>query len=72
MSPPGRPKGESLSAQREGLQLSPPGRPKGESLSAQREGCPVTSPGRPSGESARAHCHVEALMRLRRARRVVR
>jgi 16S rRNA (guanine527-N7)-methyltransferase len=31
MSPPGRPKGESLSAQREGSPVSPPGRPKGES-----------------------------------------
>jgi hypothetical protein len=38
MSPPGRPKGESLSAQREGRLILPPGRPKGESLSAQREG----------------------------------
>jgi hypothetical protein len=36
MSPPGRPKGESLSAQREGVLMAPPGRPKGESLSAQR------------------------------------
>ena len=42
MSPPGRPKGESLSAQREGRPVSPPGRPKGESLSAQREGRPVS------------------------------
>jgi pyridine nucleotide-disulfide oxidoreductase family protein len=42
MSPPGRPKGESLSAQREGSPASPPGRPKGESLSAQREGSPVS------------------------------
>jgi hypothetical protein len=38
MSPPGRPKGEFLSAQREGRPHSPPGRPKGEFLSAQREG----------------------------------
>jgi hypothetical protein len=29
MSPPGRPKGEYRSAQREGTSLSPPGRPKG-------------------------------------------
>jgi hypothetical protein len=42
MSPPGRPKGESLSAQREGSPVSSPGRPKGESLSAQREGSPVS------------------------------
>ena len=42
MSPPGRPKGESLSAQREGSPVSPPGRPKGESLSAQREGSPMS------------------------------
>jgi putative Holliday junction resolvase len=38
MSPPGRPKGEYRSAQREGTPASPPGRPKGEYLSAQREG----------------------------------
>ena len=37
MSPPGRPKGESLSAQREDSPMFPPGRPKGESPSAQRE-----------------------------------
>ena len=48
MSPPGRPKGESLSAQREGSPMSPPGRPKGESLSAQREACPVLPPSRPN------------------------
>jgi len=60
MSPPGRPKGESLSAQREGSPVSPPGRPKGESLSAQREGSPVSAPGRP-----------EALIPMRAARRVV-
>ncbi len=42
MSPPGRPKGESPSAQREGSPVSPPGRPKGESPSAQREGSPVS------------------------------
>ena len=48
MSPPGRPKGESLSAQREGSPMSPLGRPKGESLSAQREACPVLPPSRPN------------------------
>jgi deoxyadenosine/deoxycytidine kinase len=54
MSPPGRPKGESPSAQREGLQITPPGRPKGESPSAQREGLQITPPGRPKGESPSA------------------
>ena len=49
MSPPGRPKGESLSAQREGSPMSPPGRPKGESLSVQREACPVLPPSRANG-----------------------
>jgi 16S rRNA (guanine527-N7)-methyltransferase len=49
MSPPGRPKGESLSAQRAGGPLSPPGRPKGESLSAQRAGGPLPPPGRYRG-----------------------
>jgi O-succinylbenzoic acid--CoA ligase len=34
MSPPGRPKGEYRSAQREGTPVSPPGRPKGEYRSA--------------------------------------
>jgi len=34
MSPPGRPKGESLSAQREGSPMSPPGRPKGDAAGA--------------------------------------
>jgi len=38
MSPPGRPKGEYRSAQREGTSVGPPGRPKGEYRSAQREG----------------------------------
>jgi hypothetical protein len=47
MSPPGRPKGESLSAQREGRPTCPPGRPEGEFLSAQREGHPIFPPGRP-------------------------
>jgi transmembrane sensor len=42
MSPPGRPKGESLRPQAEGSAMSPPGRPKGESLTAQPEGDPVT------------------------------
>jgi hypothetical protein len=45
MSPPGRPKGEYRSAQREGTPVSPPGRPKGEYRSAQREGTPVSAPG---------------------------
>ena len=49
-SPPGRPKGEYRSAQREGTPVSPPGRPKGEYRSAQREGTPVSPPGRPKGE----------------------
>ena len=53
MSPPGRPKGESRSAQREASPLSPPGRPKGESRSAQREASPLSPPGRPKGESLR-------------------
>ncbi|MCA3211167.1 MAG: hypothetical protein ING50_03145 [Burkholderiales bacterium] len=47
MSPPGRPKGEFPSAQREGSPMSPPGRPKGEFPSAQREGSPMSPPGRP-------------------------
>ena len=38
MSPPGRPKGEYRSAQREGNPVTPPGRPKGECRSAQRGG----------------------------------
>jgi NAD(P)-dependent dehydrogenase (short-subunit alcohol dehydrogenase family) len=42
VSPPGRPKGEHRSAQREGIPLSPPGRPKGEHRSAQREGRPLS------------------------------
>jgi hypothetical protein len=46
MSPPGRPKGESLSAEHEGRPVIPPGRPKGESLSAEHEGRPVIPPGR--------------------------
>jgi hypothetical protein len=32
MSPTGRPKGESLSAQREGIPMSPPSRPMRESF----------------------------------------
>ena len=43
MSPPGRPKGEYRSAQREGPPMSPPGRPKGEYRSAQREGLPMSA-----------------------------
>jgi len=42
MSPPGRPKGEYRSAQREGYSFGPPGRPKGEYRSAQREGYPMS------------------------------
>jgi hypothetical protein len=49
MSPPGRPKGEYRSAQREGTPVSPPGHPKGEYRSAQREGTLVSPPGRPKG-----------------------
>ena len=44
MSPQGRPKGESTSAQREGCFILPQGRPKGEFTSAQREGSPVSGP----------------------------
>jgi hypothetical protein len=44
MLPPGRPKGEFPSAQREGSPMLPPGRPKGESPSRQREGSPVSPP----------------------------
>jgi uncharacterized protein len=59
MSPPGRPKGEHRSAQREGSPVSPPGRPKGEHRSAQREGSPVSAAGpsqgaRPLGGAARS------------------
>ena len=54
MSPPGRPKGESPSAQREGGPILPPGRPKGELPSAQRDGGPINPPGRPKGESPSA------------------
>ena len=43
MSPPGRPKGESLSAKHEGRRINPPGRPKGESLSAKHEDRPVSA-----------------------------
>ena len=43
MSPPGRPKGEYRSAEREGRPATPPGRPKGEYRSAEREGDPVTA-----------------------------
>ena len=41
MSPPGRPKGEYRSVQREGLSIRPPGRPKGEYRSAARKGNPL-------------------------------
>jgi peptide/nickel transport system ATP-binding protein/oligopeptide transport system ATP-binding protein len=50
MSPPGRPKGEYRSAQREGILIHPPGRPKGEYRSAQREGILIHPPRRPKGE----------------------
>jgi hypothetical protein len=43
MSPPGRPKGEYRSAEREGFPMSPPGRPKGEYRSAEREACLPTA-----------------------------
>jgi diguanylate cyclase (GGDEF)-like protein len=52
--PPGRPKGESRSAQHEGLSEHPPGRPKGESRSAQHEGLSEHPPGRPKGGSRSA------------------
>ena len=42
MSPPGRPKGEYRSAQREGSPVNPPGRPKGEYRGAEHEGAPVS------------------------------
>ena len=42
MSPPGRPKGESLNAKHEGTPVSPPGRPKGEYRKAQPEGTPAS------------------------------
>ncbi len=56
MSPPGHPKGEYRSAQREGENhTNPPGRPKGEYRSAQREGENHTNPpGRPKGELPRS------------------
>jgi len=47
VSPPGRPKGDVLSAQRAAGLLSPPGRPKGDVLSAQRAAGPISPPGRP-------------------------
>jgi 4a-hydroxytetrahydrobiopterin dehydratase len=54
MSPPGRPKGETRSAQRAGDPMPPPGRPKGETRSAQRAGDPMPPPGRPKGETRSA------------------
>ena len=54
MLPPGRPKDESPSAQREGSSMLPPGRPKDESPSAQREGSSMLPPGRPEDESPSA------------------
>ena len=41
MSPPGRPKGEPLSAQHEGRRAGPPGSSEGDSPGAQRAGRPV-------------------------------
>jgi hypothetical protein len=38
MSAPGRPKGEHLSAQREGSRVNPPGRPKRGSFERERVG----------------------------------
>ena len=61
MSPPGRPKGEYRSAQREGTPVSPPDRPKGEYRSAQHEGTTVS-----------AHGRSKALIPQRAARRAVR
>jgi hypothetical protein len=46
MSPPGRPKGESPSALREGSPVSASGRPKRESFDREREGSPVIASGR--------------------------
>ena len=45
MSPPGRPKGEYRSAQREVLQMNPPGRPKSEYRNAQRKGTSMSARG---------------------------
>jgi aspartyl-tRNA(Asn)/glutamyl-tRNA(Gln) amidotransferase subunit C len=42
MSPPGRPKGERRSAQREGNPTCPPGRPKGEYRTAEHDRTPVS------------------------------
>jgi hypothetical protein len=63
MSPPGRPKGESPSAQRAGKPSHPPGRPKGESPSAQRAGSPVAAPADAASASGRIcpNCHVQRL-----------
>jgi hypothetical protein len=41
MSPPGRPKGEFLSAQHEGTPVSPPGRPEDAFRLAQHQGTPM-------------------------------
>jgi len=54
MSPPGRPKGESPSAQREGSPMSPPGGPEGESSRAHREGSSVSPLSHPEVESPSA------------------
>jgi len=53
VSPPGRPKGETLSAPREGSPMFPPGRPKGETLSAPRAACRLFRTGRRAGLHSR-------------------
>jgi hypothetical protein len=52
MSPPGRPKGEYRSAEREGFLMSPPGRPKGEYRSAEREGFLMSRRAAPQANAA--------------------
>jgi predicted dehydrogenase len=44
MSPPGRPKGESLTAQPAGTSVNPPGRSRGDSLRARPDGPATTAP----------------------------
>jgi len=60
VSPPGRPKGERRSAQRDGSKGHPPGRPKGERRSAPRDGSP------PDGRADRVHASRDANVRPRR------
>ncbi len=64
MSPPGRPKGEYRSAQREGASVSPPGRPKGEYRSAQREGASVSPRGAMAPRATRGFTLVELMVGL--------